>query len=101
MTLPWLSARQTFEVPCSIEIEHSPRSLHAHVEIDREIEIQPGDQVLIQDAPARIPYGKRILLRRTATIIRAGFLERMCTRARANFELTELFDVSFTDRRTL
>jgi hypothetical protein len=93
--------RQTFEVPCTVEIEHSPQSLHAHVEIESSLEIQPGDQVLVHDAPMDVPYGERIVARRTATIFRAGLLERVWTRLAGNFELTELYDVSFSERRRL
>jgi hypothetical protein len=93
--------RQTFEVPCSVEIEHSAESLHAHVEIEYDIEIQPGDEVLVHDAPTDVPYGERVVVRRMATVIRAGLLERLWTRFTGNFELTELYDVSFTERRRL
>jgi hypothetical protein len=93
--------RQTFDAPCSVEIEHSPQSLHAHVEIEGEFEMQPGDQVLVHDAPSDAPYGERIVVRRRATVIRAGLLERAWTRLAGNFELTELYDVSFSERRRL
>ena len=93
--------RQTFDAPCTVEIEHSPESLHAHVEIDGDIEIHPGDQVMVHDAPTEAPYGERILVRRVATVVRAGYLERLWTRFVGNFELTELYDVSFSERRKL
>jgi hypothetical protein len=93
--------RQTFEAPCSVEIEHSPESLHAHVELDGDIEIEPGDQVLVHDAPTDVPYGGTLVVRRKATIIRAGLMERVWTRFVGNFELAELYDVSFTERRRL
>jgi hypothetical protein len=90
-----------FEAPCTVEIEHSPESLHAHVELDGDIEIEPGDQVLVHDAPTDVPFGETLVVRRTATIIRAGLAERLWTRLAGNFELTELYDVSFTERRRL
>jgi hypothetical protein len=93
--------RLTFETPCTVEIEHSPESLHAHVELDGDIEIEPGDQVLVHDAPTDVPYGETVVVRRTATIVRAGLLERVWTRWIGNLELTELYDVSFTERRRL
>jgi len=92
---------RTFEAPCTIEIEHSPESLHAHVELDGDIAIEPGDQVLVHGAPTDVPYGETLVVRRTATVIRAGLLERVWTRFTGNFELTELYDVSFTERRRL
>ena len=93
--------RRTFDAPCTVEIEHSPESLHAHVVIEGDLEMQPGDQVLVHDAPTDAPHGERIVVRRTATVIRAGLLGRAWTRLAGNFELTELYDVSFSERRRL
>jgi hypothetical protein len=93
--------RHNFDAPCTVEIEHSPESLHAHVVIEGDLEMQPGDQVLVHDAPTDAPHGGRIVVRRTATVIRAGLLERAWTRLAGNFELTELYDVSFSERRRL
>ena len=84
----WPILRQTLTAPCTVEI-------------DSAIDIQPGDEVLVHDAPTDVPYGERIVVQRTATIIRAGLLERAWTRIAGNFELTELYDVSFTERRKL
>ncbi len=93
--------RQTFDTPCTVEIEHTPESLHAHVELESDVQIEPGDQVLVHDAPTEVPYGERLVVRRTATVVRAGWPERAWTRLAGNFELTELYDVSFSDRRRL
>ena len=101
MSKSWRLRRQTFETPCTVEIEQTPESLHAHVELDGDLEIQPGDQVLVHDAPTEAPYGERLIVRRTATVVRAGWSERAWTRLIGNFELTELYDVSFSDRRRL
>ena len=48
-----------------------------------------------------VDAGERIFVRRKATITRAGLPERLWTRLAGNFELTELYDVSFTERRRL
>ncbi len=92
--------RERFELPCTVEIEHTPRSLHAHVEIDGNFIVEPGDEVLVKDAPTDAPEG-RLKVRRTAVVTRASALERAWTRFIGNFELTELYDVSFTERRRL
>lgn len=94
-------SRQSFEFPCTVEIEHTPESLHAHVEIDGDFAIEPGDEVLVVDAPSHPPYGGRVVVRRKVVVTRAGALERMWTRLKGNLELTELYDVSFTERRRL
>jgi hypothetical protein len=103
MKTNWIGAlaRQTFEAPCTVEIGHTAESLFAHVEVEGDFDIQPGDRVLVQDAPTQTPFGYRIKVARRATIIRAGLLERLWTRFWGNFELNELYDVSFTDRRAL
>jgi hypothetical protein len=93
--------RQRFEFPCTIEIENTPDSLHAHVELDGDFAVQPGDEVQVIDAPSHPPYGEKIVVRRTAVVTRAGALERLWTRLVGDFELTELYDVSFTERRSL
>ena len=93
--------RQVFDAPCTVEIEHSADSLHAHVEIESSIPISPGDEVLVHDAPTDIPFGDRVVVWRTATIIRAGLAERIRVRIASLFEMDELYEVSFTERRSL
>ena len=101
MTLLQTLFGQTFEVPCSIEIEHSADSLHAHVELDGNPDIRPGDEVLVHDAPTDVPYGESLRVRRTATVRRAGLLTRSWTRVAGHFELNELYEVSFSERISL
>lgn len=94
-------ARRSRDTQCTIEIEHSEDNLHAHVELDDESDLRPGDRVKVHGAPIRISFGQRLTLRRPATVERAGWLERQWTRLTARFELAELYEVSFTPRRTL
>jgi hypothetical protein len=94
-------SRRQFEIPCTVEIENTPESLHAHVVMDGDFAVEPGDEVQVVDAPGRPAYGERIVVRRTAVVTRAGAIERLWTRLLGNLELTELYDVSFTDRRIL
>jgi hypothetical protein len=103
MTASWIFplTRQTFQAPCTVEIGHTAESLFAHVEIEGDFDIRPGDRVLVQDAPTETPFGYRIAVARRATIIRAGLIERLWTRLCGQFELNELYDVSFTNRRAL
>jgi hypothetical protein len=93
--------RHSFESPCTVEIERSAETLEAHVVIEGDYDLRPGDEVLVRDPPTEAPFGERIVVRRTATITRAGLPERIWTRLAGNFELGELYDVSFTDRRRL
>jgi hypothetical protein len=93
--------RYSFEAPCTVEIESSAEFLQAHVVIEGDYTVRPGDEVLVRDPPEKPPFGERIVVRRTAAITRAGLPERLWTRFAGNFELAELYDVSFTDRRRL
>jgi hypothetical protein len=99
MSMNWISLRKSFDVPCTIEIEQTSETLHAHVVLDSGIEIQPGDEVTVHDAPTSVKFGERIVVRRTATVVRAGPIERMRARLEGYLELTELYEVSFSDGR--
>ena len=99
MSLLPLLSRRTIVTPCTIEIEHTERSLHAHVELDCAPALQPGDRVRVHGEPIRVRFGQKLVLRRDATVERAGWLERQWTRLAARFELSELYDVSFTSGR--
>jgi hypothetical protein len=57
--------------------------------------------VRVHGAPIRIVFGQRLTLRRSATVERAGWLEREWTKFAAWFGLTELYEVSFTPGRLL
>lgn len=94
-------ARRSHDTQCTIEIEHSENHLHAHVELDDEADLRPGDRVKVHGAPIRVSFGQRLTLRRPATVERAGWLERQWTKLTARFELSELYEVSFTPRRIL
>ncbi|WP_128563196.1 hypothetical protein [Methylobacterium crusticola] len=93
--------RRRVEVPCTVEIEQTPESLHAHVTLDGGLQPGPGDEVTVHDAPTSVPYGERLVVRRTATLVRAGWAERLWTRLAGHFELTELYEVSFSERTRL
>ena len=98
--IDWLGGHETFEVPCTIEVEHTADSLHAYVELEGEVDIGPGDQVIVQGAPIKPAFGEKIVERRQATVKRANWFDRMAARV-AGLELTELYEVSFTPRRKL
>ncbi len=92
---------RVFEVDCSIEIEHTASSLHAHVTLDDGIEIRPGDEVTIHGDEVKPEFGEILTLRRRATVRRAGWLEDKWTRLVARLELTELIETSFSDWRKI
>ncbi len=85
-----------FDVDCTIEVENTFESLHAHVILDGDIEIEPGDSVKVHGDTVRVPYGEKCVLRRRATVTRAGWLERKWTRATGDLEFMELCEFSFS-----
>lgn len=96
-----LLTRSRHDTRCTIEIEHSDESLHAHVELDDESDLRPGDRVQVHGAPIHVSFGQKLVLRRDATVERAGWVERQWTRLSSRFELSELYEVSFSPRRVL
>jgi hypothetical protein len=90
-----------FDVDCTIEVSHTFESLHAHVELDGNIPIYPGDEVIVHGAPIKVPYGEKAVIRRTATVIRAGALERLWTKMTGRFEMMELLEFSFSEKARL
>ena len=98
ITIPFLR-RQSRQTLCTVEIEHSERSLHAHLELDGDFSLRPGDRVKVHGPPISPQFGERLVLRREATVERAGWLERTWVRLTSHFELSELYDVSFTPGR--
>lgn len=99
MNLPRKMDPRRFDVGCTIEIEQTAESLHAHVSLDGDVEIHPGDEVTIHGAPVKIAFGECLNLRRTATVVRAGTLKRVLAHVAGYLELTELYEVSFSDGR--
>ncbi len=94
--MPRLFGRETLETGCTIEVEHTADALHAHVELDGNVPIGPGDMVRVHGAAVRLPYGEAITLRRRATVSRAGLVAQWWTRVRAGLALTELYEITFS-----
>jgi hypothetical protein len=92
---------RSLQTSCTIEVEHSDESLFAHVSLDGDPPIHPGDRVRVHGEPIHVAFGQRRTFRRPATVERASLIERIWTRLTARFELSELYEVSFTPRRTL
>jgi hypothetical protein len=96
-----LFSRHSFEVPCTVEVSHTFDSLHAHVVLDGDIKIQPGDEVIVHGSPVKVPYGEVATFRRQATVIKASWLERTWTRLTGDLEFMELCEFSFSEKRQL
>ena len=63
-------------------------------------QFQPGDEVIVHDAPAMVPFGTQHFYYRRATVVRAGPMERLRARLAGYLELTELYEVGFSEGRT-
>ena len=91
-----LFTRETWETGCTISVEHTAEALHAHVELDDNTLIGPGDEVLVHGGPVRLPFGEAVTLRRRATVSRASLVTLWCTKLRAKLELTDLYEITFS-----
>jgi hypothetical protein len=96
--IAFLLGGRAIELLCTVDLEQTAESLHAYVEIEG-FQIRPGDQVIVHDAPTRVEFGERIVCDRRATVIRAGFFGDLLARLRGYLELTDLYEVSFSDGR--
>ena len=92
-------SRRVFDTPCLISVEQSEDHFHAHVELDGNIAIEPGDSVRVHGDPIQISFGERATFNRIATVTRAGPVTRAWTRLAAYFDLKELYEVSFNPGR--
>jgi hypothetical protein len=97
MSSLWSPARDRINVPCNVDIEQTPDSLHAHA-IPEGIDIRPGDIVVVHGAPGGVRFGERVSLRCRATVVRANWFGRSWARLSGLFALTELYEVGFEPR---
>lgn len=89
-------SRRRFDTACTVEVEHSFAHLHAHVDLDGDIKLAPGDRVCVQGERVVVPFGGSIRERRMATVVRAYPWERLLMRIKARFALTELYEIGFS-----
>jgi hypothetical protein len=94
-----LFARAPLATGCTIEIAHTSDSLAAHVTLDSDVALGPGDKVTVHGAPVRVRFGETMVIRRAATVRFANAFERAWTKWRARFDLAELYEVSFSPER--
>jgi hypothetical protein len=86
--------RRTFEVPCTIELQHTPEFMQANVSLEG-IEVEVGDKVLVHGAPTGVAFGEHQFFERTATVTRANAFDRFWMKISAYLELTELYETGF------
>ena len=106
----WPFGSRTYEVPCTVEVEHTAASLHAHVELDG-IAVGPGDSVRVHDAPTDVGFWRahplraqrdgRRRRRRIAGVDKADGVLRTDGTLRSEFHAEEIVmsDVTMTAAR--
>ncbi len=92
-------SRTRFDTPCRIDIENTHEHFHAHVELAGGVALNPGDKVRVHGDPITIPFGESATFDRVATVERATRVEQLWTRFAGHFEMTELYEVSFSPGR--
>jgi hypothetical protein len=85
---------KTVQARCLLDFEQTPYSFHAYA-IPLDIDIQPGDEVLLLDAPNGVGFNEQMVREGRISVRRAGPLRRAWTRAIEIFSLTELYEVGF------
>jgi hypothetical protein len=90
--------RTRFDTPCTVKLEHSDEYLCAHVELAGGVAVGPGDRVRVHGAPISVKFGEQRVVNRIATVERASSIERLWTKFTGHFAMTELYEVSFSDR---
>ncbi|MGF1561238.1 MAG: hypothetical protein ACFB3T_03545 [Geminicoccaceae bacterium] len=101
MILGWLVPRERFDVPCQVEVAHTFDSLHAHVTLEGDPPIEPGDEVIVHGEPIDVAFGQTVIEDRMATVVRANWLERTWTKMTGSYEFMELCEFSFSSGRRL
>lgn len=92
-----MKREKILHLPCTIRIRHDWESLEAHVELADDVQPEIGDKITVHGAAVQVPFGESITIQREATVRRAGPLEKAWIRFQAMFELTELYEVSFSE----
>lgn len=89
-----LTGPRVITVPCTVEIEQSFDSLHAHA-VPEGITLRPGDRVVVNNPPAVPEFGGSAVHVTTATVYRAGPFTQLWMELRAFAELGELYHCGF------
>ena len=79
---------------CLLDIEQTQDSFHAHA-VPQDVDIFPGDIIIVHDAPDNIAFGEKLSGTRKATLRRAGALAGLWTRVSSSFQVNELYEVGF------
>ena len=84
-----------FDTGCLVEVIHRFEELGAHVRLDGDVALRPGDRVTVHGPQIRVPFGEARSERRRATVERAGPWRAFVARHVSGWRLTELYEVGF------
>ena len=90
---------ERYDVGCTIEIQNTFESLHAHVDLDDAAELKPGDRVRVHGDIVVVEYGVSMSIRRIATVVKVNSFQSFFARIKGDLEIFEMFEVSFSDGR--
>jgi hypothetical protein len=85
---------EVIELLCSIDIEQTPFSFHAH-QLPENVIIGPGDTIIVHDAPSGVEFGETYTGERRATLYRASPWQKFWTQITSMLDLGELYEVGF------
>ena len=91
---------RAIDLPCTVEVAQTHDAFHAHVTLDGDLILLPGDSVRVHGGPIETEFGQTRVEKRVATVTRAGPIRRAWTRLASRFEMKDLYEVSFTPRRS-
>lgn len=81
-----------------LEMANTWDDLYAHVHLPG-VDVGTGDSVLIQNAPTSLPWGQRRRVEGLAIYQKASSLKKLWIRLIGRFEITMLYEVSFSSTR--
>ena len=90
-----MSARR-LELGCTLDLANTPDSLHAHVELDGNPALGPGDRVQVHEAPTALAHGQQMVVRRRATVTRASRMAGLRVKLAALFGVVSLLEIGFS-----
>ncbi len=90
----WYFWTRRVDVPCTLQLTATHDHFGTHVNLEG-IEVDPGDQVLVHNAPSRVPFGTDRTIASRATVHRASWLRRQFVKLTGGTEFYELYDVGF------
>lgn len=88
----------TQQVNYALEMSNTWDDLYAHVTLE-DVDIGPGDEVLLHNVPVELAYGATRSVQGTATYQKAHPILKWWTKQLSRFEITMLYEVSFSTTR--